>query len=527
MQMLYLDAGYFEGATYTWSTGDIMQTTVITNSGTVWVRVDYNGCVGTDTIEVNVKPSLMPDFLFSQQGNCLPLPVAFIDRSSACEVNIISWQWDFGDGGFSFDQHPEHIFLENGEYTVRLTITDDWGNSFTRSKRIAVNGANPTVNLGRDTTICFGDVLMLNAGNPEGMFNWSTGETTQEIYVIDDGDYWVQVTVGECTSFDTIHVTTTMPVMPSFNFTVDGTCLPIKVNFKDATSTNCNNNIVQWRWDFGDGTTSTEQNPEHIYTMADSFGVKLTVVTNTGYTISKVKKVHVVNVTPTLELGQDITICQGQNVKLNSNVEGDSYKWTPAQTLNNATIPDPVAKPDQTTTYSLTVEKCMAELKDDIKVIVTQPVKPLIKQDGNSLIASEASSWQWYKNGKKVDRANRKNFTPDGVGHYSVQVTNANGCEYQSDKHFFMPDLTKIKGLTGIKVQCSPNPSPGVVYLYLSKVPEKNIQATVLDRYGKPLFTTNVRSNIHVFHLTTVAKGQYFIELRMGDERVTLPVLIQ
>ena len=529
MQSLYLDAGYLEGATYTWSTGDIMQTTVITNSGTVWVRVDYNGCIGTDTIEVEVKPAVIPSFVFSQQGNCVPLPVAFIDNSSTCEVNILSWTWDFGDGGFAFEQHPEHIYMQNGEYTVTLTVTDDWGNTFTRSKMITVNGDNPSVNLGQDTTIIFGDVLMLDAGNAGGNFSWSTGETTQEIYVIDDGDYWVQVIVGECSSFDTIHVTTMMPVMPTFYYTVDGTCLPIKVKFKDGSSANGNNNIVQWRWDFGDGTTSTEQNPEHIYTRADSFGVKLTVITNTGYSISRARKVNVINETPKLDLGKDITICQGETIKLRSSIDGNSYKWTPAQTLSNANVADPVAKPDQTTTYALTVEKCMVTLTDDIKVIVSQPERPYITQDGNNLTASDANTWQWFKNGKKVDYANRKNFTPDRVGHYSIQVTNKNGCVYESDKYFFMPDLTKIKALKGIKVTCSPNPSPGIVYLYLSKMPNKyqNIQATVLDRFGKPLFTTTIRNNTHVFHLTTVAKGQYFIELRMGDEKITLPILIQ
>jgi len=451
MQSLYLDAGYLEGATYTWSTGDIMQTTVITNSGTVWVRVDYNGCIGTDTIEVTVKPSLIPSFSHSQQGNCLPLPVSFIDKTQTCEVNVLSWTWDFGDGGFAFDQYPEHIYTQNGEYTVTLTVTDDWGNTSTRSQQVIINTINPSVNLGKDTVITFGDVLILDAGNPDGFFNWSTGESTQKINVIDDGDYWVQVTVGECSAFDTIHVETTVPITTAFDFSVNGSCLPVKVNFKDGSNVVGNNQIVQWRWDFGDGTTSTQRNPEHIYTKAGSFGVKLTVITNSGVSMSKAREVKIVN----------------------------------------------------------------------------SVLTPSIKQDGNTLVASDAKAYQWFKNGVKVENANGKIFMPDGIGNYSVQAANDYGCAFESNKLFFMPDLSKIKAFKGVHVKCSPNPSPGIVYLYLSQKPDKKMQATVFDRFGKPLFTTIVQNNVHTFHLSTVAKGQYFIELVMGHERVVLPVLIQ
>jgi hypothetical protein len=64
----------------------------------------------------------------------------------------------------------------------------------------------PVLNLGNDTTICFGQQLTLNAGNPGNSFLWSTGATTQSITINQSGTYWVDVTNTGCTVSDTIVV---------------------------------------------------------------------------------------------------------------------------------------------------------------------------------------------------------------------------------------------------------------------------------------------------------------------------------
>jgi PKD repeat protein len=50
---------------------------------------------------------------------------------------------------------------------------------------------------------------------------------------------------------------------------------PLIVNFTDATV----HNPTSWLWQFDDGTTSTEQNPMHIFTLAGSYDVALTAIT--------------------------------------------------------------------------------------------------------------------------------------------------------------------------------------------------------------------------------------------------------
>lgn len=288
---LVLDAGN-PGASFTWSTGDFYQTAVITNSGPVWVRVEnQDGCTASDTIQVNIRPSLVPKFGFSIGGQCLPVNVSFRDSSTTCGVDIVQWRWDFGDGTTSTEQHPVHAYTQNGEYIAQLTIFDNIGNSITRSKRVVISGISIPVNLGKDTTICFGDFLILDAGVPNASYLWNTGESSQQIFVMDDGVYDVTVTQNGCTGRDTIRVTTQVPVIATFDVVTNGDCVPIRAYFTDKSLVGCNQKIVQWKWEFGDNSTSTEQNPLHIYYAPDTFAVRLTVTTNTGITVSRSKKV--------------------------------------------------------------------------------------------------------------------------------------------------------------------------------------------------------------------------------------------
>ncbi len=86
------------------------------------------------------QPAAMAVFKITQVGNYYPIPafsanplsgtdsvfVQFTDESMAIGIkNIISWEWDFGDGTTSNVQHPSHLYDSVGNYTVMLTVTDE------------------------------------------------------------------------------------------------------------------------------------------------------------------------------------------------------------------------------------------------------------------------------------------------------------------------------------------------------------------------------------------------------------------
>ena len=69
----------------------------------------------------------------------------------------------------------------------------------------------------------------------------------------------------------------------------------LTVNFTDS-STDANNDITQWSWEFGDGATSSDQNPMHVYAASGNYDVVLTVTDSEGNTSTSTQTVVVSDV---------------------------------------------------------------------------------------------------------------------------------------------------------------------------------------------------------------------------------------
>jgi PKD repeat protein len=124
--------------------------------------------------------------------------------------------------------------------------------------------------------------------------NTSTQQHPSHTYTA-DGTYTVTLTVtddDDATGSISKDVTVTDKINPTADFTYTINCLT--VIFTD-TSTDLDGTIVSWLWDFGDGNTSTLQNPTHTYAVPGTYTVTLTVTDNDGLTdsISKIITVDI------------------------------------------------------------------------------------------------------------------------------------------------------------------------------------------------------------------------------------------
>jgi gliding motility-associated-like protein len=130
--------------------------------------------------------------------------------------------------------------------------------------------------------------------------------------------------------------------------------------------------------------------------------------------------------------------CIGETTQLNGS-GGTSYQWSPASGLSNATISNPVASPNLTTSYSLTVTDnngCVSNPSTSISVNVNQlPAAPIISNSGSltfcsgndvTLSANGAQSYSW-SNG-----ATSSSINVGLSGTFSVSITDINGCESPS-----------------------------------------------------------------------------------------------
>lgn len=174
-----------------------------------------------------------------------------------------------------------------------------------------------------------------------------------------------------------------------------------------------------------------------------------------GYQI-KIKK-H-----PIIEVGEDRSVCLGEETILGGNptahgIEADlTYEWSHPEFLDDPTSPNPVAKPDKTTKFTLIVksEECTY---DPFYVTVTVNEPPHFGEKlthtinaGESVVLSvpEGTSYKWSpSDGLDNDEIRNPEASPLVTTTYTVEITNANGCtgEIEVDvivKYgFFMPNL--------------------------------------------------------------------------------------
>ncbi|MCA9995152.1 MAG: PKD domain-containing protein, partial [Anaerolineales bacterium] len=253
------------------------------DSGDIFDTFTINKCSG------NVAPSA--SFSGTPTSGTGPLSVSFTDESSGQPT---SWQWDFGDGYDSTERNPTHLYATPGTYDVSLTVSNSFGSdTATHSRYITVFippsptadfSATPLTGL-NPLTVQFSDESS-HAGTwlwDFGDGNSSTEQNPSHIYTT-AGTYDVSLTVtnsqGDDTRTRTDYVTVTNPPAPTAAFTSDtqaGTS-PLTVQFTDQST----NSPTSWAWDFGDGNSSTERNPSHIYNTIGSYTVSLTAGNATG-----------------------------------------------------------------------------------------------------------------------------------------------------------------------------------------------------------------------------------------------------
>ena len=235
-----------------------------------------NTLTQTDYITVNTVPMAG----FSNTGN--GATVTFVNNSS----NAIAYGWDFGDGSISTETNPIHTYSTDGNFTVTLTATNDCG-SVTTTTTVTITTA-PIAGFNADqTTGCapftvqFNNTSSSNATNFEWQFPGGdpSSSTEQHPVVIYNapGLYSVSMTAGNAAGTSTAsqvdYITVGNTPNASFTSTVAGSTATFMNTTFDGTS---------FTWDFGDGNSSIDNNPEHTYTADGTYTVVLTATNNCG-----------------------------------------------------------------------------------------------------------------------------------------------------------------------------------------------------------------------------------------------------
>lgn len=230
---------------------------------------------GIDTFRLDsfivVKPKPVPDF------TAIPneLSVYFLNTSSAAT----NYKWDFGDTKTSTETNPTHVYEKPGRYTVTLTINNDCGTE-TITKQIAIgtainarftavrpNGCAPhTVNFSDASNGVYESRLWeFPGGNPA-----TSTEANPRVVYSTPGQYDVKLIINGILGSDTLlnvaYVNVLFSPAPAFTFNNNGSTVIFNNESLNSTS---------YQWSFGDGQTSTQPNPIHVYNANGVYTVTL------------------------------------------------------------------------------------------------------------------------------------------------------------------------------------------------------------------------------------------------------------
>ncbi|HOD49906.1 MAG TPA: PKD domain-containing protein [Candidatus Hydrogenedentes bacterium] len=283
------------------------------NTGTINVTAE-----GVSRVQVLVQATRQLGASFSVSSNTAftDEELQFTDHSQvvADAPAIVSWLWEFGDGASSTEQNPRHAYASEGSYDVSLTVSNDNETAMlTRRGYVLVSAKRPPsaefaadpVNTSPGVSVQFTS-LSSPGTSAITSYAWDFGDggssaAENPVHAYSSiGTYSVSLTVQTAHGQDTVtkqNYITVEPVAPEAAFSavsrepVPGPSGAVVV-FQDESIAGTFP-IVEWFWEFGDGSTSTETDPQHAYQELGVFTVSLTVTSENGQTDTETKENYI------------------------------------------------------------------------------------------------------------------------------------------------------------------------------------------------------------------------------------------
>ncbi|MFN6040256.1 MAG: PKD domain-containing protein, partial [Bacteroidota bacterium] len=327
---------------------------------------------------------------FSVNNVCDSLPANFVNLSSISAGSFLNI-WKFGDGNSSPSTNPSYTYSTFGTYSVELISTSAFGCADTVIGSVTIY-PRPKPNFGIPA-VCEGSVSFFSDSSSidSGFilsYAWDFGDGTNSIiknptkqYLM-SGVYPVTLMVNSdkgC-SYDTT-INASVNVLPIADFSFISECNGDSISFVNLSS--ISSGIINYNWSFGDGETSTEISPKHLFPLSGSFPTKLLVSSNDGCSDSITKLITVFPI-PNPNAGNDTSVSKGYSAQLSAS-GGNNYFWFPASGLSSSTISNPKANPMVSTKYILTVidvngcigyDTVNVNIVDDYKLVANNVITP-------------------------------------------------------------------------------------------------------------------------------------------------------
>lgn len=445
--------------TYFWDFGDTTTTQdqstdynptyIYPDIGTYQVLLVANPgleCTDTAIIEVNLFPTLTSNFSYGV--DCPNVPILFTDLSTnTSNHDIISWEWDFGDGSPIFpdttETNPTHVYTSSGPFTASLTITNAIGCISTFTQTVNLLPAPDALFFVNST--CIGEPTIFdNQSNPNNLmvdYIWDFGDgntSTSNAPSIthtyaEPGSYFMLLTAtgdNGCIDKHSGLITIYPPIVPSIQATATEICVGDSLELMVSGA-------LEDSYTFSWSNTAILNHPDSSTVMAfPTQNTTFTVTVSNPSGCSETASIDViVHPLPAVDAGKDTTVCYDETIVLQgtTNVANPTINWTGRNwTNNNSLQPTYTARNTDTLILEITDNNgCIQQ--DEVIIKVIPKVIPQIITSGAAicvgdsiqLTASGGIEFLWSSN-DDIDNADNANLivSPETTTDYSVNVRN-------------------------------------------------------------------------------------------------------
>ena len=478
----------------TWNFGDLGTSSFVNpshqyNSGGTYTvsltSISTASCINTSTLAV-VLDKPVASFVASSLNICLGSTLSFSNTSTYATGIITSWNWDFGDGNSSNIQNPSYTYTTPGTYSVTLISSSASGCSGSITQIININ-TSPAVQFSGDilSGCATQTVNFLNASSPSlgSQYSWNFGDNSTSsiqnpthIYS-NPGTYSVKLivtTTNGCA--DSLIKLSYISIydLPITNFSASNNCVNSSISFTNSTSIPTGT-ITSWNWNFGDGNSNNTQNPVYSYSLAGTYVVNLTAISNNGCQASSSYTV-LINAKPIVQFSANISSgCAPLSINFNdlstATTSGSTYLWNFGDnSTSNQQNPGHIYVSSGSYTVKLYVTSpsgCNDSLIKTAYVVVNPSpianfsVTPSCLNSVSSFTDSSSgsiTSWSWDFGDGNSSATQSPSHVYSTSGNFSVTliVINSAGCSSSITKLISINDKPLVQFLADSLVGCTP-----------------------------------------------------------------------
>ena len=414
-----------------------------------------------NTVTWNTHPS------FTTQ-NQVKLPASTAANQDYLDIDITTLVKDmYADPANS---HGLMLSMEvQSHYRAMIFASSDHPDPNYRPKLEIVYFPEDPLDLGKDTSLCNGEDLMLDATLPNATYRWQDGSTQATYDVTTSGEYWVEVSTCGGVFRDTIQVTLgDLPVTLLGNDVIlcEGERIVLDATWANAT--------YLWQDSSTNATLEVSESGEYWVQVSTCAGV--------GYDTIQVTYTAL----PRIRLGSDTILCEGQSLLLDATWSDANYLWQDGSTNSTFEV-------NSAGEYWVEVSNCAGIFRDVIQVNYESPPQiPFEERDTlfcqvDSLVLDamipNAVTYLWQ------DGSTDATLTVNQTGEYWVDITTMNGCVYSYFTEIFEEDCI-IRLL--LPNAFTPN-QDGKNDLFMPMEYEGivTMQTKIFDRWGHEIFTTD------------------------------------